>query len=63
MDYQLNDFTCCPRCTTKGSAGFLVNEDCYIKDADVWLKYIKCVNCGWHHEVKALPTRKMVMTK
>jgi hypothetical protein len=63
MDYQLSDFNCCPRCTTSESEGRVVNEDCFIEAANVWLKYVKCLNCGWRHEVKAVPNRKAVVLK
>lgn len=58
MEYQLSDFHCCPKC-----CGFLVDEDTFVQGPDLWLKYIKCLNCGWRRETKAIPMRKKVIRK
>jgi transcription elongation factor Elf1 len=58
MEYQLKDFDCCPKC-----CGHVVHDDCFIEHANVWLRYIKCINCGWRYEVKTPFHRKMVVLK
>ena len=52
MEYQLEDFRCCPKCTTSVSKGTVVQEDCFVEKVNVWLTYVKCINCGWRHEIK-----------
>ena len=64
MEYQLNDFTCCPKCTTSVSKGRLVEDPCFV-DGPIskWLMYIKCINCGWRYELKTNSPGNMVVFK
>lgn len=36
---------CCPKCE-----GCLTPEDALVAEEDVWLHYVKCINCGWRIE-------------
>lgn len=36
----------CPKC-----GGFIVNDEHYDAPEEIWISYIKCVNCGWRAEV------------
>jgi hypothetical protein len=45
------EFPCCPKCSNAESLGLLVDDDCYLEAVSMWLRYKKCVNCGWRIEI------------
>jgi len=50
------DLPHCPRCSNKTSNGFLMEEDvfCDVQGMEgMWLRYAKCVNCGWQVEMNS----------
>jgi hypothetical protein len=44
-------FPCCPKCTNSFSVGTLMDDDCYLENVSMWLRYKKCANCGWRIEI------------
>lgn len=59
MGYLLEDFACCPKCTTAVSKGLIVEENCFIEhgeSAGAWLHFARCVNCGFRHELGQRPS-------
>jgi hypothetical protein len=44
-------FPCCPKCTNSFSMGTLLDDDCYLEATSMWLRFKKCVNCGWRIEI------------
>ena len=44
-------FPCCPKCTNSFSVGRLLDDDCYLENVSMWLRYKKCANCGWRIEI------------
>ena len=45
------EFPCCPKCSNDESLGLLLDDDCYLEQTSMWLRYKKCVNCGWRIEI------------
>jgi hypothetical protein len=44
-------FPCCPKCTNSFSVGRLMDDDAYLENVSMWLRYKKCANCGWRIEI------------
>ncbi len=41
----MDEFPFCPKCT-----GCIDHDDAYVESLNLWIRYLKCLNCGWRLE-------------
>ena len=46
----MDDIPFCPKCSIEGSPGCVDFDDAFVENANFWIRYWKCLNCGWRLE-------------